>query len=47
MEKKQLHEMTEEEMLEELKTWDLDVWNKYKKENYDVIVIDFGFDDDA
>ena len=47
MENKPLHEMTEEELRAEVKTWDLDVWNKYKQENCDVIIVDFGFDDDA
>jgi hypothetical protein len=29
--------MTEQEMLEELKTWDDEVWAKFKRDNYEVI----------
>jgi hypothetical protein len=29
--------MTEQEMLEELKTWDEEAWKKFKEQNYEVI----------
>jgi len=29
--------MTEEQMLEELKTWDDEAWQKFKQTNYEVI----------
>ena len=33
--------MTEQEMLEELKTWDDAVWEKFKRDNYETINIGF------
>jgi hypothetical protein len=33
--------MTEEQMLEELKTWDDDAWQKFKQTQYEVIAINF------
>ena len=33
--------VTEEEMLEELKTWDDAVWENFKKTNYETICIGF------
>jgi hypothetical protein len=39
--------MTEEEMIEELKTWDEDAWRKYKQENYETIVLSFKEEDDS
>lgn len=38
--------MTEAEMLEELKTWDDEVWEKFKRENYETINIGFMLDDE-
>jgi hypothetical protein len=29
--------MSEQEMLEELKTWDEEAWKKFKQDNYEVI----------
>jgi hypothetical protein len=37
--------MTEEEMLQELKDWDLESWDRFKKENYETIVVEFPKDD--
>jgi hypothetical protein len=34
-----MEEMTEEQMFEELKTWDDDVWQKFKQTNYDIIFL--------
>jgi len=36
-----IEDMTESEVLEELKTWDDEVWNKFKRENYETIVLKF------
>lgn len=33
--------MTEEEMLEELKTWDDEAWQKFKDQNYETIHVEF------
>ena len=33
--------MTEQEMLEELKTWDEEAWKKFKQDNYEVINLEF------
>jgi len=33
--------MTEEQMIEELKTWNQDAWNRYKDDNYETINIGF------
>ena len=30
-------EMTEQEMLKELETWDEKAWQKFKRDNYEVI----------
>lgn len=46
MTKKPIEEMTEAEMLEELKTWDDEVWEKFKRENYETINIGFMLDDE-
>ena len=43
---KKIEEMTEQEMLEELKTWDDEVWNNFKKNNYETINLGFCIDDD-
>lgn len=32
-----MEKMTEKEMLEELKTWDDEIWKKFKKTQYKVI----------
>ena len=42
--KKPIKEMTEAEMLEELKTWDDEVWENFKKNNYETINIGFKLD---
>jgi hypothetical protein len=34
---KEIKDMTQEEMLEELKTWDDKAWQKFKRDNYEVI----------
>lgn len=34
-------------MLEELMTWDQDAWDRFKRDNYEVIPVDFGIEDDA
>lgn len=39
-------EMTEAEMLEELKTWDDDAWKLFKEKNYETISIEFKLEDD-
>ena len=44
---KPVEQMTEEEMLEELKTWDDDAWNRFKRENYETINIGFKLEDDS
>jgi hypothetical protein len=33
--------MTEEQMLEELKTWDDQIWKKFKQNNYETINLEF------
>ena len=38
---KPLHKMTEAEAIEELKTWDDEVWERFKRENYETICIGF------
>jgi hypothetical protein len=38
--------MTEQEMLEELKTWDDEVWRQFKQQNYEVIVLRFESEDE-
>jgi hypothetical protein len=42
---KPIEDMTEEEMLEELKTWDDGAWEKFKQENYETISLGFKLDD--
>jgi aspartokinase-like uncharacterized kinase len=42
---KPLHEMSEEELIAEVKTWDLNVFWDYVEENYPEILLDF--EDDA
>ena len=37
--------MTEQEMLEELKTWDEEAWKKFKQDNYEVISLEFALDE--
>jgi hypothetical protein len=41
-----MEKMTEEQMLEELKTWDDEVWKKFKETQYEVINLDFPQTDD-
>ena len=36
-----MEEVTQEQMLEELKTWDDDAWQKFKQTNYEVIYLGF------
>ena len=36
-----IDEMTEAEMMEELRTWDQDVWERFKRENYECICFQF------
>ena len=43
---KKVEDMTEEEMLEELKTWDQDAWDRFKKENYETISLDFKLEEE-
>ena len=43
---KKIEEMTEAEMLEELKTWDDEAWAKFKRDNYETINLEFKLDDD-
>jgi len=38
---KPIEKMTEEEMLEELKTWDEEAWQRFKRNNYEVINLGF------
>ncbi len=38
---KSVEEMTEQEMLEELKTWDEEAWKRYKNANYETINLEF------
>jgi hypothetical protein len=38
---KPIKDMSEAEMLEELKTWDDAVWNKFKQNNYETISLSF------
>ena len=38
--------MTEEQMLEELKTWDDEVWKKFKETQYEVINLGYQQTDD-
>jgi hypothetical protein len=38
---KPIEKMTEEEMLEELKTWDEEAWQRFKRDNYEVINLEF------
>ena len=33
--------MTDQEMLEELKTWDDEVWKRFKEQNYETITLSF------
>jgi len=40
-----IEDMTDEELLEELKTWDDEVWDKFKQENYETISLGFKLDD--
>jgi len=47
MEKKPLHKMTEEELREELKSWDMDEFMKYVKDFYPEIAKNIGLEDDA
>ena len=37
--------MTEEEMLEELRTWDEEAWKRFKEQNYETINIEFKLED--
>jgi hypothetical protein len=37
--------MSEQEMLEELKTWDEEAWKKFKRDNYEVINIEIPLDE--
>ena len=43
---KPVQDMTEAEMIEELKTWDDEVWNRFKRENYETIVLRFKTEDE-
>jgi hypothetical protein len=38
--------LTEKEMLEELKTWDDEVWKKFKQEKYETISLSFKLEED-
>lgn len=37
--------MTDEEALKELESWDQDAWDKFKRENYEVISLGFRLED--
>jgi hypothetical protein len=41
-----MEKMTEEQMLEELKTWDDEVWKKFKETQYEVINLGYPQTDD-
>jgi hypothetical protein len=43
---KPAEKMTEAEMLEELKTWDDEVWAKFKRENYETISLGFKLEEE-
>jgi hypothetical protein len=43
---KPTEEITESEMLEELKTWDDEVWKRFKEQNYETINLSFQVDCD-
>jgi hypothetical protein len=43
---KPLHEMTEEELIAEVKTWNLDVFVEYVKDFYPEVATDLDFEDD-
>jgi hypothetical protein len=43
---KKIEDMTEAEMLEELKTWDDEVWKNFKKNNYETISLSFKLEED-
>ena len=38
--------MTEQEMIEELKTWDDGAWQQFKRDNYEVIELGYPQTDD-
>jgi hypothetical protein len=44
---KPLHEMTEEELRAEVKSWNLDEFAKYIKDFYPEVAKDLDFEDDA
>jgi hypothetical protein len=44
---KPLHEMTEDELVAEVKSWNLDEFMKYVKDFYPEVAVDLDFEDDA